>query len=137
MRDSIQGILERVENLESLLADVSRHDSELQMLLRTIEQVSGKSLEEIEEDRRLRAVQALSQEDRRKVVELTEFYKHLSQIVENLIDKFSMQERLVTSLHLQSNKETRNKQSKTLLPSIPQSRRTSSDQQQTDRLSNT
>jgi hypothetical protein len=38
--------------------------------------------------------------DRRRVTELTDFYKHLSQVIESLIDKFGNHEKVVNSLVL-------------------------------------
>jgi hypothetical protein len=107
--------------------------TDLQSLRKFIHEIHGtKTPAELEEEKRLRTVQTLSIEDRRKVVELSDFYKHISQIVENLIDKFSSQERLILNLQHQTQrepKETRKQSKTTLLPSIHSVKRPSNDPQ--------
>ena len=48
----------------------------------------------------MRETLTLSMADRRRVTELTDFYKHLSQVTESLIEKFSNHERVVNGLVL-------------------------------------
>jgi len=69
-------------------------------LYHRIEEIHGKTPEQIEEEKRLRDTLTLSMADRRRVTELTDFYKHLSQVIESLIDKFGNHEKIVNNLVL-------------------------------------
>jgi hypothetical protein len=99
---------ERIESedklFEELTLSIKENDATIfndlrkteERLIAEISTIKHKTPEEKESERLEREAVQLSKGDRRRIDELTDFYRHMNQVVENVIEKFSQQERIVT-----------------------------------------
>lgn len=98
MEQKLEDVRESNQLVSSSLKELIEEAEE--KLYTRIEEIHGKTPEQLAEEKRMRETLTLSMADRRRVTELTDFYKHLSQVIESLIEKFSNQERIVNGLVL-------------------------------------